>query len=139
VSQKPYKLVKEVGDKIEADDEVQKLQLIRLIARCSEVSGILVEQLFAKDDLVLVGQTIAIIETEGGEMVAVVKAAASQEAVAEVTKQLTLLKIVATPVDFSDSDKFFPPLVKILLQRGMLLNGTNQWYRKDGRVTKMIF
>jgi 2-oxoglutarate dehydrogenase E2 component (dihydrolipoamide succinyltransferase) len=41
-----------------------------------------------------VGQTIAIIETEGGEMVAVVKAAASQEAVAEVTKQLTLLKIV---------------------------------------------
>jgi 2-oxoglutarate dehydrogenase E2 component (dihydrolipoamide succinyltransferase) len=35
-----------------------------------------------------VGQTIAIIETEGGEMVAVVKAAASQEAVAEVTKQL---------------------------------------------------
>jgi hypothetical protein len=40
-----------------------------------------------------VGQTIAIIETEG-EMVAVVKAAASQEAVAEVTKQLTLLKIV---------------------------------------------
>jgi 2-oxoglutarate dehydrogenase E2 component (dihydrolipoamide succinyltransferase) len=60
----------------------------------SEVSGILVEQLFAKDDLVPVGQTIAIIETEGGEMVAVVKAAASQEAVAEVTKQLTLLKIV---------------------------------------------
>jgi hypothetical protein len=60
----------------------------------SEVSGILVEQLFAKDDLVLVGQTIAIIETEGGEMVAVVKSAASQEAVTEVTKQLTLLKIV---------------------------------------------
>jgi 2-oxoglutarate dehydrogenase E2 component (dihydrolipoamide succinyltransferase) len=59
----------------------------------SEVSGILVEQLFAKDDLVLVGQTIAIIETEGGEMVAVVKSAASQEAVTEVTKQLTL-KIV---------------------------------------------
>jgi 2-oxoglutarate dehydrogenase E2 component (dihydrolipoamide succinyltransferase) len=59
-----------------------------------------VEQLFAKDDLVLVGQTIAIIETEGGEMVAVVKAAASQEAVAEVTKQLTLLKIVLQPVDF---------------------------------------
>jgi 2-oxoglutarate dehydrogenase E2 component (dihydrolipoamide succinyltransferase) len=56
-----------------------------------------VEQLFAKDDLVLVGQTIAIIETEGGEMVAVVKAAASQEAVAEVTKQLTLLKIVLQP------------------------------------------
>jgi 2-oxoglutarate dehydrogenase E2 component (dihydrolipoamide succinyltransferase) len=73
-----------------------KLQLIDSEVP-SEVSGILVEQLFAKDDLVLVGQTIAIIETEGGEMVAVVKAAASQEAVAEVTKQLTLLKIVLQP------------------------------------------
>jgi hypothetical protein len=26
---------------------------------------------------------------------------------------------VATPVDFSDSDKFFSPLVKILLNRGV--------------------
>jgi hypothetical protein len=34
-----------------------------------------------------VGQPL--LKTEGGEMVAVVKAAASQEAVAEVTKQLT--------------------------------------------------
>jgi 2-oxoglutarate dehydrogenase E2 component (dihydrolipoamide succinyltransferase) len=39
----------------------------------SEVSGILVEQLFGKDDLVQVGQTIAIIETEGGELVSIVK------------------------------------------------------------------
>jgi 2-oxoglutarate dehydrogenase E2 component (dihydrolipoamide succinyltransferase) len=39
----------------------------------SEVSGILVEQLFGKDDLVQVGQTIAIIETEGGEIVSIVK------------------------------------------------------------------
>jgi 2-oxoglutarate dehydrogenase E2 component (dihydrolipoamide succinyltransferase) len=53
-----------------------------------------VEQLFAKDDLVLVGQTIAIIETEGGEMVAAVKQP-SQEA-AEVTKQLTPKDSVAT-------------------------------------------
>jgi 2-oxoglutarate dehydrogenase E2 component (dihydrolipoamide succinyltransferase) len=37
-----------------------------------------VEQLFAKDDLVPVGQTIAIIETEGGEMVAAVKSAKSR-------------------------------------------------------------
>jgi 2-oxoglutarate dehydrogenase E2 component (dihydrolipoamide succinyltransferase) len=87
--------LKEVGDKIEADEAVLEIATDKVDSEVpSEVSGILVEQLFAKDDLVLVGQTIAIIETEGGEMVAVVKAAASQEAVAEVTKQLTLLKIV---------------------------------------------
>jgi 2-oxoglutarate dehydrogenase E2 component (dihydrolipoamide succinyltransferase) len=34
----------------------------------SEVSGILVEQLFGKDDLVQVGQTCLIIETEGGSL-----------------------------------------------------------------------
>jgi 2-oxoglutarate dehydrogenase E2 component (dihydrolipoamide succinyltransferase) len=85
--------LKEVGDKIEADEAVLEIATDKVDSEVpSEVSGILVEQLFAKDDLVLVGQTIAIIETEG-EMVAVVKAAASQEA-AEVTKQLTLLKIV---------------------------------------------
>jgi 2-oxoglutarate dehydrogenase E2 component (dihydrolipoamide succinyltransferase) len=49
-----------------------------------------------------VGQTIAIIETEGGEMVAVVKSAASQEAVAEVTKPVDAAKD-SVQVDFSDS------------------------------------
>jgi hypothetical protein len=39
-------------------------------------------------------------------MVAVVKST-SQEAVAEVTKQLTLLKIVLQRQLISDSDKFF--------------------------------
>jgi 2-oxoglutarate dehydrogenase E2 component (dihydrolipoamide succinyltransferase) len=70
--------LKEVGDKIEADEAVLEIATDKVDSEVpSEVSGILVEQLFAKDDLVLVGQTIAIIETEG-EMVAVVKAAASQ-------------------------------------------------------------
>ena len=133
--------LKEVGDKIEADEAVLEIATDKVDSEVpSEVSGILVEQLFAKDDLVLVGQTIAIIETEGGEMVAVVKAAASQEAVAEVTKTVDAAKdSVATPVDFSDSDKFFSPLVKnIASTEGVSvaeleqINGTG----KDGRVTK---
>jgi 2-oxoglutarate dehydrogenase E2 component (dihydrolipoamide succinyltransferase) len=63
-------LKKEV-DKIEADEAVLEIATDKVDSEVpSEVSGILVEQLFAKDDLVLVGQTIAIIETEGGEMVA---------------------------------------------------------------------
>ncbi|MEZ7498727.1 dihydrolipoamide acetyltransferase family protein [Flavobacterium sp. Arc3] len=133
--------LKEVGDKIEADEAVLEIATDKVDSEVpSEVSGILVEQLFGKDDLVQVGQTIAIIETEGGEMVAVVKEAASPEAVAEVTKTVDAAKdSVATATDFSDSDKFFSPLVKnIALAEGVSvaeleqINGTG----KDGRVTK---
>jgi 2-oxoglutarate dehydrogenase E2 component (dihydrolipoamide succinyltransferase) len=49
-----------------------------------EVSGVLVERLFSKDDLVQVGQTIAIIEIEGGESASTDTAAI--EAVAAVEK-----------------------------------------------------
>jgi 2-oxoglutarate dehydrogenase E2 component (dihydrolipoamide succinyltransferase) len=133
--------LKEVGDKIEADEAVLEIATDKVDSEVpSEVSGILVEQLFGKDDLVQVGQTIAIIETEGGEMVSVVKAAATSEAVAEVTKTVDAAKdSVATPADFSDSDKFFSPLVKnIASAEGVSvdeleqINGTG----KDGRVTK---
>jgi 2-oxoglutarate dehydrogenase E2 component (dihydrolipoamide succinyltransferase) len=56
-------LVKEVGDKIEADEAVLEIATDKVDSEVpSEVSGILVEH-YLKDDLVLVGQTIAIIET----------------------------------------------------------------------------
>ncbi len=57
--------LKQVGDKIEADEAVLEIATDKVDSEVpSEVSGILVEQLFGKDDLVQVGQTIAIIETE---------------------------------------------------------------------------
>ncbi|OYX82696.1 MAG: diapophytoene dehydrogenase, partial [Flavobacteriales bacterium 32-34-25] len=58
--------LKQVGDKIEADEAVLEVATDKVDSEVpSEVSGVLVEQLFSKDDLVEVGQTIAIIETEG--------------------------------------------------------------------------
>jgi 2-oxoglutarate dehydrogenase E2 component (dihydrolipoamide succinyltransferase) len=45
--------LKEVGDKIEADEAVLEIATDKVDSEVSEVSGILVEQLFAKDDLVL--------------------------------------------------------------------------------------
>jgi 2-oxoglutarate dehydrogenase E2 component (dihydrolipoamide succinyltransferase) len=133
--------LKEVGDKIEVDEAVLEIATDKVDSEVpSEVSGILVEQLFSKDDLVQVGQTIAIIETEEGEMVPIVKESATPEAVAEVTKTVDAAKdSVATPADFSDSNKFFSPLVKnIALAEGVSVveleqvDGTG----KDGRVTK---
>ncbi|MFE3870265.1 dihydrolipoamide acetyltransferase family protein [Flavobacterium sp. ZS1P70] len=133
--------LKEVGDKIEADEAVLEIATDKVDSEVpSEVSGILVEQLFGKDDLVQVGQTIAIIETEGGELVPVVKEAATPEAVAEVTKTVDAAKeSVAAPVNFSESEKFLSPLVKnIAKEEGVsvaeldTISGTG----KEGRVTK---
>ena len=133
--------LKEVGDKIEADEAVLEIATDKVDSEVpSEVSGILVEQLFGKDDLVQVGQTIAIIETEGGELVPVVKESAAPEAVAEVTKTVDAAKeSVATPINFSDSEKFLSPLVKnIAKEEGVsvaeldTISGTG----KEGRVTK---
>ena len=79
--------LKQVGDKIEADDAVLEIATDKVDSEVpSEVSGVLVEQLFAKHDLVQVGQTIAIIETEGGNVAAPKVETVAQEIVAEVQK-----------------------------------------------------
>jgi 2-oxoglutarate dehydrogenase E2 component (dihydrolipoamide succinyltransferase) len=133
--------LKEVGDKIEADEAVLEIATDKVDSEVpSEVSGILVEKLFDKDDLVQVGQTIAIIETEGGEPESTAKEAVAPELVAEVTKTVDAAKeSVAAPVDFSDSEKFLSPLVKnIAKEEGVSLaeleaiSGSG----KEGRVTK---
>ena len=134
--------LKQVGDKIEADEAVLEIATDKVDSEVpSEVSGVLVEQLFGKDDLVQVGQTIAIIETESGsvsesvkqEIVAPVEVVALEKSI-EVAKES-----ISVPTNFSDSDKFFSPLVKnIAKEEGVSLaeleniSGSG----KDGRVTK---
>ena len=66
--------LKEVGDRIEMDEAVLEIATDKVDSEVpSEVSGILVEKLFQKDDLVQVGQTIAIIETESGTVTEIEK------------------------------------------------------------------
>ncbi|OAB28937.1 2-oxoglutarate dehydrogenase E2 component (dihydrolipoamide succinyltransferase) [Flavobacterium fryxellicola] len=137
--------LKQVGDKVEADEAVLEIATDKVDSEVpSEVSGILVEQLFGKDDLVQVGQTIAIIETEGGDLVPIVKEAVPAAFVAEVAKTVDAAKEsvapqTSGPVDFSDSEKFLSPLVKnIAKEEGVsvaeleAISGTG----KEGRVTK---
>ena len=137
--------LKEVGDRIEADEAVLEIATDKVDSEVpSEVSGVLIEQLFGKDDLVQVGQTIAIIETEDGEATSTANNAAA-EAVAAVEQTVETAKdAVAAPVasgnlDTSKSDKFFSPLVKnIAAAEGVSvaeldgISGTG----KEGRVTK---
>lgn len=145
--------LKEVGDKIEMDEAVLEIATDKVDSEVpSEVSGILVEKLFGKDDLVQVGQTIAIIETDAASAAAPAPQAAaiaeaSQEttpvAAVEVTKTVEAARdfvaVPATPQDFSASEKFFSPLVKnIAKEEGISIaelesiTGTGN----EGRVTK---
>ncbi|GAA4775788.1 MULTISPECIES: dihydrolipoamide acetyltransferase family protein [Flavobacterium] len=133
--------LKNVGDKIEQDEAVLEIATDKVDSEVpSEVSGTLVEILFQKDDVVQVGQTIAIIETEGGAFVAEApKAEAASTPVAEVAKTVEVAKENAAPADFSGSDKFFSPLVKnIAKEEGVSLAELEsiQGSGKDGRVNK---
>ncbi|MBW4362593.1 dihydrolipoamide acetyltransferase family protein [Flavobacterium taihuense] len=132
--------LKEVGDKIEADEAVLEIATDKVDSEVpSEVSGVLVEKLFGKDDLVQVGQTIAIIETEGGSVEAP-SLEITSSIIEEIQKTVEVAKEhVAAPVNFSESDKFFSPLVKnIAKEEGISLGElvSIQGSGKEGRVTK---
>jgi 2-oxoglutarate dehydrogenase E2 component (dihydrolipoamide succinyltransferase) len=142
--------LKEVGDRIEADEAVLEIATDKVDSEVpSEVSGVLVEQLFGKDDLVQVGQTIAIIETEGDapvvktvEEATVPAEVADPETSGEKTID-TVKETVAVLQDFSPEasglNKFFSPLVKnIAKEEGISIAELEnlQGSGKDGRVTK---
>ncbi|MDR2224075.1 MAG: 2-oxo acid dehydrogenase subunit E2 [Flavobacteriaceae bacterium] len=133
--------LKNVGDHIDADETVLEIATDKVDSEVpSEVEGTLVEILFQVDDVVQVGQTIAIIETEGGAAApapATTTASAEVKAVAETVA--VAQEAVTSSVDFSDSEKFFSPLVKnIAKEEGIsvaeleAIAGTG----KEGRVTK---
>ena len=134
--------LKQVGDKIEIDEAVLEVATDKVDSELpSEVSGILVEQLFAKDDLVQVGQTIAIIETDENSVVATPKKESVVPAeVATIEKTIEVTKeTLSSPTNFFDSEKFFSPLVKnIAREEGISLAELENiaGSGKDGRVTK---
>jgi 2-oxoglutarate dehydrogenase E2 component (dihydrolipoamide succinyltransferase) len=133
--------LKKVGDTIVMDEAVLEIATDKVDSEVpSEVSGTLVEILFNVDDVVQVGQTIAIIETEGGAVTAVpeVKTEAPV-AVAEVAQRVEVAVETVAPADFSASDKFFSPLVKnIAKEEGISLAELEAIVGsgKDGRVNK---
>ena len=130
--------LKEIGDKIEMDEAVLEIATDKVDSEVpSEVSGILIEKLFQKDDLVQVGQTIAIIETDASnanENIATI-------AVAEVQKSFEAAQLIVDKpfVNYSNSDKFFSPLVKnIAKEEGVSMTElqTIAGTGSEGRVTK---
>lgn len=137
--------LKEVGDTIELDEAIVEIATDKVDSEVpSEVEGTLVEILFKKDAVVEVGQTIAVIETEGGDAVVSAPEPKIEEVakeVAQVEETVTAaVEAVHTPLaKTSDSGKFFSPLVRkiaetegVSMQELESIAGTG----KDGRVTK---
>ncbi|MBJ6367850.1 dihydrolipoamide acetyltransferase family protein [Snuella sedimenti] len=134
--------LKDVGDTIELDEAVVEIATDKVDSEVpSEVDGVLVEKLFNVDDVVQVGQIIAVIETEGdidgAEENKEVESVPS-EAVAQVEQTLVVAKETVASVS-SGTSRFYSPLVKnIAKQEGVSqaeldkLTGSG----KDGRVTK---
>jgi 2-oxoglutarate dehydrogenase E2 component (dihydrolipoamide succinyltransferase) len=136
--------LKEVGDTIEEDEAVLEIATDKVDSEVpSEVTGILVEKLFEVDDIIQVGQTIAVIEIAGEGSVTAPSApktdaatAPTQNVIADV--EAPIVEVTSSVVQSSDT-RFYSPLVKniaaaegISQQELDAISGSG----KDGRVTK---
>ena len=112
--------LKEVGDTIELDEAVLEIATDKVDSEVpSEVDGILIETFFKVDDVVQVGQVIAIIETEDDEEqqdatdASIINDASEEtkKAVELVSNTVTVAKETVKPVASSET-RFYSPLVK---------------------------
>ncbi|MCF7560359.1 2-oxo acid dehydrogenase subunit E2 [Sabulilitoribacter multivorans] len=135
--------LKEVGDTIELDEPILEIATDKVDSEVpSEVDGVLVERFFNVDDVVQVGQVLAIIETDGDDIESAqeepVVETKQDDAVKEITQNISLARETVAPV-VSSENRFYSPLVKnIAKEEGVSQNeldaivGTG----KEGRVTK---
>ena len=139
--------LKKVGDPIEAEETIAEVATDKVDSEVPcEVSGIVAEILFKVDEVVKVGQVMAIIETEND---AEIEAENGNEDEAEngaeneaknLTQQIAEIKeTLAAPINFSSSERFYSPLVKnIAKKEGISLDELNhiQGTGLNNRVTK---
>ena len=150
--------LKEIGDTIEFDEPVVEIATDKVDSEVpSEKKGILIEKCFKVDDVILVGQTIAIIETDevDVEKETTIENPDSEEKPEEIIKQINSekelaeemtdsleksAKVILESGDAISSNKgFLSPLVKNMIKKEgisseelSLINGTG----KDNRITK---
>ena len=139
------KWVKNEGDKIKIDETVLEIATDKVDSEIpSSFEGILVKKLFKEGDVVQVGTVIAHISSDVNATASAPQAPVSSQQPAVSSSNISTAAPVkevahATNQDFSQSNKFFSPLVKsiakeegISVQELEKINGSG----KDGRVTK---
>ena len=113
--------LKKVGDPVEAEESIVEVSTDKVDTEVpTDVSGILAEIKFQVNDVVKVGEVIAVIETQeeistSGEALDVV-----QQSVASLEKNIANIQqsTSAEPqVDFSKTERFYSPLVKNIAKK----------------------
>ncbi|MBA4746952.1 MAG: 2-oxo acid dehydrogenase subunit E2 [Muricauda sp.] len=142
--------LKEVGDTIEMDEAIFEIATDKVDSEVpSEVDGVLLEKRFDVDDVIKVGEVVAVIQIEG-EADQVADDTSDDEMVVEETAEVPARELeaqmagvkesVSSPApDFSNSERFYSPLVKNIAKEENIsmdeleaIAGTG----KEGRVTK---
>ena len=138
--------LKSVGDNIEADEAVLEIATDKVDSEVpSEVDGVLVEIMYNTDDVVQVGEILAIIETDGDADPVSAPIEESETAVPapkaldKVEKTVTDAKETTQTAIANSGDRFYSPLVKNMaaaegITQSQLDNISGSG--KDGRVTK---
>ena len=140
------KWLKNVGDTIEMDESVLEIATDKVDSEIpSSIEGVLVKQLFKEDDVVLVGQAVAIIDTNADATQIDEKPVVSKVEVEPSEELVKIEKIIEETIETtsipksSDSNKFFSPLVRSIAQKEGIsgaelesISGSG----KNGRVTK---
>ncbi len=141
--------LKDVGDTIELDEAIFEIATDKVDSEVPcEVEGVLLEKRFEVDDIIKVGEVVAVIQTDGAVDVSSNGTDTVDEAedvleapVAVIENQMAEVKeTISIPAqDFSSSERFYSPLVKnIAKEEGISMDeleaiiGTG----KEGRVTK---
>ena len=119
--------LKEIGDQIEMDEAVLEIATDKVDTEVPcEFEGVLIEKCFNVEDVVQVGQTIAIIEVSNSDSTEEIND--SKEIVTNV-EETTLNEVISEPVptynlneskpqiDFNNSQRFFSPLVKSIMKK----------------------
>jgi len=141
------KWLKEEGDTIELDEPVLEIATDKVDSEVpSPVEGVLSKKLFNEDDVVKVGEAIALIETEGGADSPAPAASEPKEAneVAKTVDSAVETASTSAPekqpvISSGDGNRFYSPLVRSIASEENIsqteldaLPGSG----KDGRVTK---
>lgn len=142
------KWLKAEGDKIEADEAVVEIATDKVDSEIpSQNDGVIKKILFQENDVVKVGEAVAIIEVEGAEETAATPETTVQEETSSPTTASpdAEAKSSASPISkTSESGKFFSPLVRSIAKKEGISSteleniqgsGLNQRITKDDLLT----
>jgi len=140
------KWTKNEGDAVKADETLLEIATDKVDSEIPAPSdGILIKKLCKEGDVVAVGKAIAIISTDGASAAAPKSAPVTEAkksapvAAAPVAAKTTSNQAAEPATRFSDSSKFYSPLVKSIAQKeGIAVSelDTIPGSGKEGRVTK---